>query len=147
MSHQYVYIAQNQSSSVSAAKIVTPSLLYSTVAAKSPPVTASKIINSKSISSHPKPIGLPHVTFAAKPTTYPILSAVAPSVSTVASAGSQGLTSKERVQWRVNFVKRLSTVRSDQEVNPELSTSNYRDKFYYLLCFEEFERIETLTKK
>ena len=57
------------------------------------------------------------------------------------------LNSKEREQWKVNFAKRLTTVLSDEAVAPELTTRNYRDKFYYLLCFEESEHISTLTNK
>lgn len=54
----------------------------------------------------------------------------------------------KREEWRLSFSKRLTnTVLQDEVIEPELSAINYRDKFYYLLCFEESEHIRTLTEK
>ena len=58
-----------------------------------------------------------------------------------------GLSTKGRNEWKVNFVKRVSTVLQKERVTPELTASNYCEKFYYLLCFEESERIAALSSK
>ena len=57
------------------------------------------------------------------------------------------LNQKEREEWKINFEERVSTVLSEEKIAQELSACNYKDKFYYLLCFEEFERIEFLSNK
>ena len=59
----------------------------------------------------------------------------------------QGLNYDERGQWKVNFEKRLEIVLDDYQAIQELTTSSYRNKFYYLLCFEEAEHIQTLSQK
>ena len=58
-----------------------------------------------------------------------------------------GLTYDERGQWKLNFEKWLTVALDDDHVIRELTTSSYRDKFYYLLCFEEAEHIQILSQK
>ncbi|XP_019850656.1 PREDICTED: uncharacterized protein LOC109580165 [Amphimedon queenslandica] len=57
------------------------------------------------------------------------------------------LNRKEREEWKINFAERVSTVLCEEKIAQELSACNYKDKFYYLLCFEESERMEFLSKK
>ena len=55
---------------------------------------------------------------------------------------------KGREIWKTNFIERLKyTELSEENVSVELTSSNYRDKFYYLLCFEESEHICLLSEK
>lgn len=58
-----------------------------------------------------------------------------------------GLKYDERGQWKVNFEKRIKIAIDDGQVVQELTTNNYRDKFYHLLCFEESAHIQTLNDK
>ena len=60
----------------------------------------------------------------------------------------QKMDYKERELWKTNFAERLKyTELSEENVSVELTSSNYRDKFYNLLCFEESEHIWFLSKK
>ena len=55
---------------------------------------------------------------------------------------------KGREMWKTNFAERLKyTDLSEENVSVELTSSSYRDKFYYLLCFEESEHICLLSEK
>ena len=58
-----------------------------------------------------------------------------------------GLKFDERGKWKVNFEKRIKIAIDDGQVAQELTTNNYRDKFYHLLCFEESAHIQTLNDK
>ena len=60
----------------------------------------------------------------------------------------QKMDYKGREMWKTNFRERLKyTELSEENVSVELTSSNYRDKFYYLLCFEESEHICLLSEK
>lgn len=69
------------------------------------------------------------------------------NVPVVAHTQLGGLKYNRCEQWKVNFEKRLKIAMNDEQVVQELTTSNYRDKFYHLLCFEESAHIQTLREK
>ena len=69
------------------------------------------------------------------------------NVPVVAHTQLGGLEYDRRGQWKVNFEKRIKIAMNDGQAVQELTTSNYRDKFYHLLCFEESAHIQTLLEK
>ena len=69
------------------------------------------------------------------------------NVPVVAHTQQGGLKYDGRGQWKANFEKRIKIAVDDGQVVQELTTSNYRDKFYHLLCFEESAHIQTLHEK
>ena len=55
---------------------------------------------------------------------------------------------KELEEWKTTFQSRLkNTTLQETEVEAELTVGNYRNKFYYLLCYEESAHIRLLTEK
>ena len=51
-------------------------------------------------------------------------------------------------KWKGKFKDRLlRTKLNDEDLELALTADNYQEKFYVLLCFEEMEHIEILTKK
>lgn len=58
------------------------------------------------------------------------------------------MTRRDREKWKLDFRKRVAnTVLNEKDVKEELTSGNYREKFYSLLCFEESEHIHILTEK
>lgn len=50
--------------------------------------------------------------------------------------------------WKTKFKDRLHrTTLKDETLEADLTADNYQDKFYNLLCFEEMEHINLLTKR
>ena len=50
--------------------------------------------------------------------------------------------------WKEKFGERLHRTKlKDEDLEVGLTTDNYQDKFYTLLCFEEMEHINLLTKR
>ena len=55
---------------------------------------------------------------------------------------------KGREMWKIKFTERLkNTELLEENIAVDLTSSSYRDKFYYLLCFEESEHICLLSEK
>ena len=55
---------------------------------------------------------------------------------------------KEREAWKTSFHQRLeNTALHEENLKPDLSMHNYRDKFYNLLCYEESKHITLLTDR
>ena len=55
---------------------------------------------------------------------------------------------KDRNEWKLNFAERVGrTLLVEKEVAEPLTTLNYQDKFYNLLCYEEKEHIELLSRR
>ena len=59
-----------------------------------------------------------------------------------------GRNYRYRNQWKLHFSERVArTLLVEEEVAKPLTTFNYQDKFYNLLCYEEREHIELLTNR
>ena len=57
-------------------------------------------------------------------------------------------TFQELENWKISFQSRLeNTTLQETEVEAELTVANYRNKFYYLLCYEESAHIRLLNEK
>lgn len=57
-------------------------------------------------------------------------------------------TCQELEKWKMSFKSRLeNTALQETEVEAELAVGNYRNKFYYLLCYEESAHIRLLGEK
>lgn len=55
---------------------------------------------------------------------------------------------QDRNRWKLDFTKRVGrTLLVEKEVAEELTVFNYQEKFYNLLCYEEKEHIELLSRK
>ena len=83
--------------------------------------------------------------FKPKPVTTkktPGLSKMAPVVESMSS-------NKKREAWKCDFQGRLddTVLQNEEYFEADLSRSNYRDKFYHLLCYEESEHISLLSDK
>ena len=85
-------------------------------------------------------INVPEFKPAIKKTSGP--SKMAPVVESMSS-------NKKREAWKCDFQGRLddTVLQNEEYFKADLSRSNYRDKFYHLLCYEESEHISLLSDK
>ena len=58
-------------------------------------------------------------------------------------------SNKKREAWKCDFQGRMdaTVLQNEEYFEADLSRSNYRDKFYHLLCYEESEHISLLSDK
>ena len=65
--------------------------------------------------------------------------------------GKHRLPSQMRTRyWKTNFLQRMKRTNLNekrQQLEIPLNSKNYKHHFYDLLCFEEMEHIDALTKK
>ena len=83
------------------------------------------------------------VAFITKAFVPPFLLQEAPRVLEVDSHNY-----KHRNRWKLNFTERVGrTLLVEKEVVAPLTVFNDQDKFYNLLCYEEKEHIELLSRR
>ena len=55
---------------------------------------------------------------------------------------------KDRNKWKLKFTERVGrTLLVEKDVDAPLTVFSYQDKFYNLLCYEEKEHIELLSRR